>query len=263
MTCEQDTRVPAHGRVCLKERPSHVYYMQALTHAHNNTIRYPPGMDNLLTAEGFKGLTLEDFVRSSLFQDEVWRSTFKLPGEPDAEVMLEEAALKDPKHKTRTNLDDDIHNLDQYSWYVDPNNEDDTSMKTTNINNTDVTTILEHYGDIPGAVLLPVCRSWLGQALSAINSDDDSNAPCLCDPPARSLATKWKHPSNWTMAYTKRFIKDSLLYKMEGYGKMCKHHNGCHETEERWGNLLNLTAEEMNSTAKSMKIAWESCHHHH
>jgi hypothetical protein len=67
--------------------------MQAITQAYNNTIRYPPGMDNLLTVEGFKVSTLEDFVRSALFQDEVWRSVSKEPGEPEADTMLLEAAI--------------------------------------------------------------------------------------------------------------------------------------------------------------------------
>jgi hypothetical protein len=89
----QDTRGPAKGHVCLPERSSHVYYMQAITQAYNNTIRYPPGMDNLLTVEGFKVSTLEDFVRSALFQDEVWRSVSKEPGEPEADTMLLEAAI--------------------------------------------------------------------------------------------------------------------------------------------------------------------------
>jgi hypothetical protein len=114
-TCEQDTRGPAKGRVCLQERPSHVYYMQAVTHATNNTIRYPPGMDNLLTEEGFKGLYLEDLVRSALFQDEVWRPTFKKPGDPDVETMFTDYALGKFDLKKSYGIDAETDSLDQYS----------------------------------------------------------------------------------------------------------------------------------------------------
>jgi hypothetical protein len=239
--------------------------MQAVTHAGNDTIRYPPGMDNLLTPGGFKGLYLEDFVRSALFRDEVWGPFFKKPGDPDVETMFTDYGLGKSDSSLHIKIDDELDALDEHHWYFDPNSEPGTSTGVPNaitVPDSDRTQILDHYGDVPGAVLLSVCRSWSGQAISAINSHHDSNAPCLCDPPARSLATKWKNPSNWTMAYTKRFIKDSMFYKLQEYGNMCKKHNGCQESGQKWASLLNLTEAEANSVAKSMKIAWESCHHH-
>jgi hypothetical protein len=265
LNCTQDTRGPAKGRVCLEERPQHTYYLQAITHYGDEKIHYLPGIDHLNTKDAFRGLTLEEFVRSSLFQDEVWRAHYKLPDDVDIQDALSASAEESPSAERRAILDDKPDALNKFAWQTEQKQEG----KVSNLRVTpddDKIPLLDHYGDIPGAVTLPVCRSWYGEAISDINSDDHSNAPCLCDPPAQSLGRKWTHPTNWTRAYTKRFIKDSKLYEFSEYGDMCHDHHDCKETGEMWKDLLHLPQDE--ELPKKMKKAWGKCrdpkgHGHH
>jgi hypothetical protein len=91
--------------------------------------------------------------------------------------------------------------------------------------------ILDHYGDVRGGVNLPICYDWFGEAISDIDSKSHANAPCQCDPPATHLARRWDGRSNRTWEYTKRFVRDSKMYGMKEYGKMCLKHHNC----KKWG----------------------------
>jgi hypothetical protein len=265
LDCWKDTRGPALGRVCLEERPDHTYYLQAITHYNDDKIRYPPGMENLLAKGGFKGLTLEDFVRSSLFQDEIWRAKLKKPGDPDIQDMFEQSATEFPTDVKRRDIPDtEIDALDDFDWYVEQGLASDTLSQAPVPE--DEIRLLDHYGDIPAAVSLPICRSWYGEAISDIDDSDHNNAPCMCDAPARSLARFWTHPTNWTSAYTKRFIKDAKLYNMKEYGNMCHNHHDCKAEGGLWKDLLDLPAE--IELPKEMEKAWNKCrdpkgHGHH
>jgi hypothetical protein len=258
LTCDQDTRGPAEGRVCLYERKDHAYYVQTITNYNDNKIRHPPGMKYLLGEEGFKGATLEDFVRSSLFQDEIWR----LESEGGANIQevfdeaIDEVPIDVPTNVKRSIPVTNPVAFDDFDWHPKQSLQGNDSQIMR----------LDHYGDVPAAVKLPICRSWYGEAISDINSSDHSNAPCVCDPPARHLAKKWTHPSNWTRAYTKRFIKESKLYEMKEYGEMCHDHHDCEEEGGLWKDLLNLPAD--TELPKEMEKAWNKCrgpkgHGHH
>ncbi|CAN9248688.1 unnamed protein product [Alternaria alternata] len=76
----------------------------------------------------------------------------------------------------------------------------------------------------------------------------------------RSLPMRWSQldrcnildqPTNWTFAYTKKFIKDGGLYNFDNYGKKCK---SCDKLGASWKALLRLDEEE--KPAKHMKEGW-------
>jgi hypothetical protein len=133
-------------------------------------------------------------------------------------------------YTTNTELDS-LDTLDGSVVYVERDSDAERSL-LSQYPPDDVIYILDHYGEVPAAVNLSVCRSWFDQAISDIKSKDHSNAPCLCDPPKRSLASPWVAPSNWTLAYTVRFIKDGKFYQMKEYGRMCAgDHHDCKEDQ--------------------------------
>jgi hypothetical protein len=254
ISCDQDTRGDPEGRVCLEERPYFVYYVQAITHYGDNKIRFPDGMDNFIAGKSFNDLTLEDFVRSALFQDEVWRPFFKQVDEPDLQTLLEQSTEQVSGLEERTLKDGELEALDSMSWFKERDVDQGPAIRATSDSRIE---ILDHYGAIPGAVLLPICYAWHGEAISDINSSDHSNAPCLCDPPAPHLGRPWSSPTNWTMAYTKRFIKESEMYGMPEYGKMCRKHNGCAKNG-KWPEQLGVDKKDV---VPEMQDAWRSCNH--
>jgi hypothetical protein len=254
ISCEQDTRGDTEGRVCLEERPHFVYYVQAITHYGDNKLRVPDGMDNFIAGKSFNDLTLEDFVRSALFQDEVWRPFFKKADEPDLQTLLEQSTEQVSGIEERTLEDSELEALDSMSWFRERDVDQGPAIRATSDSRIE---ILDHYGAIPGAVLLPICYTWHGEAISDINSSDHSNAPCLCDPPAPHLGRPWSSPTNWTMAYTKRFIKESEMYGMPEYGKMCRKHHGCAKNG-KWPEQLGVDKKDV---VPEMQDAWRSCNH--
>lgn len=250
-TCEQDTRGPGVNRVCLPERPRHTYHIQAITHYDDDKVHPPPGLEHLITEHGYKGLTKEDVMRSSLFQYEVWRTRHSNE-QPSIEMILQEAA-KSPGKRKRDLLDTGLTALgDDLSYTELPYDElvarENTARYTIKQ--------LEHYGEVPAAFNLPICRSWFGQAMSGIEENDELNAPCFCDSSDPSKASKWEQPNNWTMGYTKQFIMDGEFYRMNEYGKLCHKNPDC-TGEQKWKQVLGLPADE--ELPKEMEDAWDRC----
>jgi hypothetical protein len=250
-TCEHDRRGNAKGRVCLEERPHHVYYVEAVTHYNNGSMKHPPGLDHFLEEGGFQGVDMEDVVRSSLFRDEVWRAHFMNEDMPDLQTILEESMTELPSAAKRDVFIDE-HTRLLKSAFV----ERDTSLLSSiGVDSDRHTDLLLHYGEVTGAILLPICRSWYGEAITNIDSGDHTNAPCLCDPPARYMAAHWGSTTNNTDAYTERFIIDGEFQSLGEYGKMCRNHNGCGK-HGKWAPRLAVEEQDLN---KEMRDAWTTC----
>ena len=252
-TCDQDNRSgDTLNRVCLEERPEHVYYVNAVTHYSNNSLRYPPGLERIAGGNDFNGVTMDGMFRSSAFDEEVWQSFFMDDGSPGVQTILQESTLRvpgAPKRATAGNY------MDTKSFYVDQKAEN--GMRVARSDNRRIQ-LLDHYGDIPGAVSLPICYSTFGEAISAIDSGHNSNAPCLCDPVAPYLGRRWDNPSNWTLAATDLFIAKSELYLMKEFGQMCRKHNDC-EKDGKWVDRLDLGPDQ--KPVKEMEDAWTKCKH--
>ncbi|KAH3916860.1 hypothetical protein HBI56_170130 [Parastagonospora nodorum] len=251
-TCEQDTQGETKGRICFEERSGIVYYIQVASVHKDKKIRLPPGIDVLLSEEGFNGLHLTDFVRGPLFSIEVWRPTFKGEEDPDIETLFhqstEQPALMLKRHLKGRKFDV----LDPMPW----NSEREVRRDFSNmVTPGDHIRLLDHYGKVLGAINIAVCYSWSGEAITDVNSSHNTNAPCLCDPPARSYGRPWSNPK---MAYTKQFLRDSKLYENNKFGKMCRKHNKC-EKNGKWEDQLNLP--KGHEVAEEMKDAWRSCKH--
>ncbi|KAF9693547.1 hypothetical protein EKO04_008410 [Ascochyta lentis] len=190
--CSTDTRGPQETKVCLEERPDHVYHIYAVTNWNDDKIHTIPGIQHL-DGDGFRGLTKEIIVRSSLFKDEIWRASLQLPGDPDMSAILLQPLLP-------------AETFDGYTGASQIQSEGAFSGGT-NVSSENVIKVLEHYGAIPGAISLPICRSWGGETISTVNTEKHRNAPCLCHPVRPSLASPWSSPDNWTLAYTDRRLR--------------------------------------------------------
>ncbi|KAF2027833.1 hypothetical protein EK21DRAFT_114468 [Setomelanomma holmii] len=110
---------------------------------------------------------------------------------------------------------------------------------------------LSHYGLVPGAFILPICRSWSGTALSSINIEDSANAPCICDgfsPPSKF----WQNPGS--MEATNRFVDAGKLYDNEKYGRLCAKRHKC-KKQGTWRERLKLKEDE----EVVVQNAWSRC----
>lgn len=195
-TCDQDRRGSAKSRVCFEERPSHVYYVDAVEEAMN-----------------------------------------ELPSAAKLNMLI-----------------DDSHKLDLRSTFVERDAHNRSSVRRSSDRHTE---LLLRYGEVPGAILLPICCSWYGEATSDIDSGHNTNGPCLCDPPALRLAARWCDTTNYTSMYTERFILGWEFQNMPEYAKMCRGHNEC-EKDGKWPPKLALYPDEV---APEMQDAWTSYKH--
>ncbi|EAT87290.2 hypothetical protein SNOG_04899 [Parastagonospora nodorum SN15] len=148
-TCEQDTQGETKGRICFEERSGIVYYIQVASVHKDKKIRLPPGIDVLLSEEGFNGLHLTDFVRGPLFSIEVWRPTFKGEEDPDIETLFhqstEQPALMLKRHLKGRKFDV----LDPMPW----NSEREVRRDFSNmVTPGDHIRLLDHYGKVLGAI---------------------------------------------------------------------------------------------------------------
>lgn len=97
-SCENDRRGPARNKVCLPERPGHVYWLYSMLEATRD-IASPPGLKTLLdNPERFSNITKEDIVRSSLWVaenklEDVVRP-YRVTTVPGADHMLYEKSSK-------------------------------------------------------------------------------------------------------------------------------------------------------------------------
>jgi hypothetical protein len=149
--CKTDNRGPPGNRVCLKERPTRSYWVQATSNFDDKKIYNAPGLEYLNNTEPFHGIYLGDVVRSSLWWDEKVR--------PDTRIGA----------NGRTN-----------DYEPTPDDYDDAFSHTRDLN---------EYSKIPGVFRIPVCRSWNGETISDTNTTHHANAPCLSgslDPTQRS-----------------------------------------------------------------------------
>ncbi|KAF1921863.1 hypothetical protein BDU57DRAFT_439267, partial [Ampelomyces quisqualis] len=70
--CFDDRRSHHRNRVCLPERPDIVYWIYSVGLDDKETITSPAGFWNLGARPGYRGLRLDDVVRSSLWKEEYW-----------------------------------------------------------------------------------------------------------------------------------------------------------------------------------------------
>ncbi|KAI4658712.1 uncharacterized protein J4E79_006470 [Alternaria viburni] len=245
--CDRDNRGPAENKICLPERPDISYWVYAMTNYKDKKNRSPPGWEYLTSDEGFHGLFASDVVRAALWQEEVYW--------PEREK--EERERNSTASGTCPSNNNDLL---QDSPALEPVNLDGKGRPDTNVTHSlgSNSTLppgarkrLDDYGNAPNAFDIAVCRSWMGEAISSTKSTDHNNAPCLCDPINPIYAASWEAPTNWTMAATKKFIKDSGLYNFDSFGKKC---HDCDRMDVSWKALLELDDEE--EPAKHMKKAW-------
>jgi hypothetical protein len=237
--CTGDTRGPSKNKVRLDERPDRAYWVQAITNFGEKKmkIHYPPGLDALNPR--FHGISLDDVVRSSIWFTEVYGP-------------VHGKWIGDMNHDRNEELDNDPpeevppeEKRDVFAFEPEP-------TIPAGWNKT-----LKDYGYIPGIFQLPICYSWYGEAISTINQTHNANAPCHCDPPVPILARHWANADNWTMAYTKKAVKEGEWHQFSNYGKMCLKRHDCHKSGY-WKALLKLP--EDVKPAKHMKHAWKGCH---
>ncbi|KAG9190448.1 hypothetical protein G6011_08536 [Alternaria panax] len=234
--CDQDNRGPRLNKVCLKERPDRSYWVYAMSNYDDKKTRSPPGWEFLTSEDGFHGLYETDVVRSALWRAEVWY--------PHRDKR-EELGCREPTAPEPPEV---------YEEGV--NTQDPTDLNPSNSSTTDHLTPgaiphLQDYGNVPDGFDVPICHSWLGEAISDVDSKKNNNAPCQCDGPNSTDAASWDRPTNWTFAYTKKFIKDSGLYNFDNFGKKCK---SCDKMGTSWKALLQL--DEKEKPPKHMKKAW-------
>ncbi|KAH6875193.1 hypothetical protein BKA58DRAFT_454051 [Alternaria rosae] len=224
--CDQDDRGPAENKICLEERPDRSYWVYAMTNYKDKKTRSPPGWEYLTSEEGFHGLFASDVVRSGLWKDEVyWPHRKKEERDRNSTDSASCPSVNNDKLQNVTapepvNLDGEVE-------------------------------YLEDYGNAPDGFDVAVCRSWLGEAISSTGSTDNQNAPCQCDPMNPTYAASWDAPTNWTMAATKHFVKDSGLYNFDNFGKKC---HDCERMDTSWKALLEVDDED--KPPKHMKKAW-------
>jgi hypothetical protein len=186
---------------------------------------------------GYKGLALEDMVRSSLWKEEDWDA------QPYASGMIDPADIT-------YGLTQPIPGMDHFA------NAGDFTADETLRNNTTPHMLLEpleHYGKVPGAATIPICRSWNGFAISSVNIHESQNAPCICDD-FLSRSFSWEHPAEGATRGTDRFVKNMKLYDNEEWGKVCRLHHKCEE-ESTWRERLDLAPDESSKVLH----AWTRC----
>ncbi|CAN9417814.1 unnamed protein product [Alternaria alternata] len=230
--CDQDNRGPRSNKVCLEERPNRSYWTYAMSNYDDKKTRSPPGWEFLTSEEGFHGLYETDVVRSALWRGEVWY--------PHRDKQEELGCRDEPTAPEPPEV---------YAEGV--NATSPSELNPTNDLAPGAIPHLTDYGNVPDGFDIPICHSWLGEAISDVNSTKNNNAPCQCDGPNSTDATSWDQPTNWTFAYTKKFIKDGGLYNFDNYGKKCK---SCDKLGASWKALLRLDEEE--KPAKHMKEGW-------
>ncbi|KAL1797223.1 hypothetical protein ACET3X_003829 [Alternaria dauci] len=229
--CDHDDRGPRSNRVCLEERPERSYWFYAMSNYDDKKIRSPPGWEYYTSENGFHGLYETDVVRSALWRAEVWYP------HRDKEKEL---GCRDPTAVEPPDV-----------WGQGVNTTDPSDVNATDDRAPGQIPHLLDYGNAPDAFDIPICRSWLGQAISNVNSTKNNNAPCQCDGPNSTDAASWDQPTNWTFAYTKKFIKDGDLHNFDNFGKKCK---SCNKLDTSWKALLKL--DEKERPPKHMKKAW-------
>ncbi|KAI4919355.1 hypothetical protein J4E90_001488 [Alternaria incomplexa] len=245
--CDQDDRGPAESKICLEERPDRSYWVYAMTNYKDKKMRSPPGWEYLNSEEGFHGLFASDVVRSALFKDEVYWPNRK----KEEHDMNSTGSASCPSVNN-----DQMQNVTAPEPVnLDGQGPPDTNMTSSSGSNSThfpgEVDYLDDYGNAPDGFDIAVCYSWLGEAVSSTGSTDNQNAPCQCDPMNPTYAASWAAPTNWTMAATKHFIKDSGLYNFDNFGKKC---HDCERMDTSWKALLEVDDEE--KPPKHMKKAW-------
>ncbi|KAE8843682.1 hypothetical protein PTNB73_08740 [Pyrenophora teres f. teres] len=213
--CNFDDRGPSWNRVCLSERLGHSYWIQAITNYDDGKIRHVPGIDQLNPAQSFHGIYLSDVVRSSIWWEE--------------EVRLGESELK-----TRSS-------------------GGNPAQRSAPLQSRDKIERLRDFGNVPGEFLLPICRSWKGEAITAINDFRHTNAPCQCDGRNPAKSTTWGNSTMVSMEATKKAIKIGQWYNFKGYANMCKKDHHCKKGGS-WKTMLNLSEDQ--KPVKEMDEAW-------
>lgn len=132
--CTQDTNTPLESRVCLEERPHHVYQLR---------IRIPLGIDLVWGSAGFHGLSVENVARGSLSGVEVWRAECQRADEPDTSTIWSEAFFDESA----------LRRCDMHTSF--------DSLTKPSLTTTGHAFIkqLEHYGSVPGVPRIPIGSS--------------------------------------------------------------------------------------------------------
>jgi hypothetical protein len=255
--CDKDDRGPAEIKVCLPERPDRSYWVYAMTNYHDKKTRKPPGWDYLASKEGFHGIFASDVVRAALWRDEVYGPN-REKEDRDGNSTASSSSPSANQDRLQDAIAPEPVNLDGKG----PPDTHPSGSNFTKPNFPGAVEYLEDYGNAPDGFDISVCRSWFGEAISSLDSTDNQNAPCQCDPINPRYAATWGQPTNWTMAATKKFIKESGLYNFDNFGKKC---HDCDRMDTSWKALLQLDEEE--KPAKHMKRAWfgdcDPNHHKH
>jgi hypothetical protein len=215
-----------------------VYWLYAVSNDGKNTIASPPGFWNLGMGDGYRGLHLEDVVRSSLWKEEHWDFDPQANGtHSPADIM---SILSQP-----------LPNVEGFTSKAE-------FMNSTFNNHTSKPSRvqlepLKHYGLVTGTFTLPICRSRNGFAISSVNEKDSANAPCICDGfefPSKS----WENPEEASFNATTNFVKWGMFYNNPKYGRMCQKRHDCKE-DGLWRDRLNL-AKDKDSVIEE---AWSRC----
>ena len=157
--CDQDNRGPRSNKVCLEERPNRSYWTYAMSNYDDKKTRSPPGWEFLTSEEGFHGLYETDVVRSALWRGEVWY--------PHRDKQEELGCRDEPTAPEPPEV---------YAEGV--NATSPSELNPTNDLAPGAIPHLTDYGNVPDGFDIPICHSWLGEAISDVNSTKNSNAPC-------------------------------------------------------------------------------------
>ena len=138
--CTADPRGPPRNRVCLPERPGHVYWIYNIHggeegdrgHLKNAKVRSPVGLRKFVErSQDYHNITKEDIVRASLWAQE--------------EHLVNDQGMLINKLPTK--------------WVVN-----DTHAG----------------GSLAGTFTIPICRNPKGEAISSVWSHKGRNYPCMC-----------------------------------------------------------------------------------
>ncbi|KAI0608068.1 hypothetical protein TUN205_07684 [Pyrenophora tritici-repentis] len=149
-------------------------------------------------------------------------------------------------------LSDVVRSSFWWEEIVDPRQGDPEKRSSDGNPKTDIQ-LLTDYGNVPGEFHLPICRSWFGEAITAIDTKKGINAPRQCDAPNKADAAKWGSSNQWTMFYTQKAIRVGNWYNFGNYGKMCRGEHKCSKGGS-WETILELQADD--KPVKGMEEAW-------
>jgi hypothetical protein len=214
-----------------------VYWIYSVGLDNEKTITSPPGFGLLAGRTGYKGLLLEDVIRSSLWIEEKWAFQKGSNGTHNSTGIMN--ALIQPLPK-----------VDHYPTMKDV---EGTLGNSTSTPSGLLLNPLDDYGTVPGTFAFPICRSWSGFAISSVNIEDSANAPCICDD-FQSRSWAWHNPVMRSLNGTSRFVKHTKLYNNRKYGRMCLKEHKC-QKQNTWCERLHVPKEE----DCAVEDAWMTC----